>query len=198
MSDYYPDLDERACANFGVLIRLIEEDPTILISPNCPYPDSFIATMSDLLLSPGETDGTRATRRPNEHDRAMQESREKAEAYRKELIERAKTDDMDDAMYEDLNATLIDLKVYGSQLGPADQTEKMGYFRTKTALLEKLMLLRERAAGIKHVKEFESTILRIMEEVLTPEQRTEVMSDIRKVLNKAQADPLPDLISDEK
>lgn len=51
-----------------------------------------------------------------------------------------------------------------------DNSEKMSYFRTATALLEKLISLRERAQNVHQVGQFYTTVLAVMEETLNVDQ----------------------------
>lgn len=79
-------------------------------------------------------------------------------------------------LYQNLKETFENLTI-------DDHTERMSYFRTATSLLDKLVGLQERAAGLKKVHEFQQTILDIMEDILEAGQRTEVMDRLRKSIN---------------
>lgn len=61
-----------------------------------------------------------------------------------------------------------------------DNAERMSYFRVATSLLEKLIGMRERANNVKRVSQFYSTVLGVMEEVLEPEQITEVRNRLKE------------------
>lgn len=61
-----------------------------------------------------------------------------------------------------------------------DNAERMSYFRTATSLLSKLIEYQERALNLKMVSDFQNEVLLIMDEVLSPTQRTEVMERLRK------------------
>jgi hypothetical protein len=82
----------------------------------------------------------------------------------------------------------MELKNYGKTNAKSDQTERMAYFRTATSLLERLVTARERALGIKQIRDFQDTVLNIMEEVCTPDQRTDVMDRLRRALVTRESD----------
>lgn len=78
------------------------------------------------------------------------------------------------------------LKLYGQlqevQFDAESPTEKISYFKTVSNLLEKLVSLQERALGLKSVHEFHKAVMNVMEEVLTPTQRTDVMEKLQTVI----------------
>lgn len=74
-----------------------------------------------------------------------------------------------------------DLREFGRELSTEDHTEKMSFYRTSTQLLEKIVSINERAMGLRHVAEFQDEIMAIMEDILSPDQRTEVMSRLRSI-----------------
>ena len=75
-----------------------------------------------------------------------------------------------------------ELKDSKDNLSIEDHAERMSYFRTATSLLDKLVGLQERAVGLKAIGQFHQTVLDIMEDVLDPGQRTEVMQRLEKVI----------------
>lgn len=75
-----------------------------------------------------------------------------------------------------------ELKDSKDNLSIEDHAERMSYFRTATSLLDKLVGLQERAVGLKAIGTFHQTVLDIMEDVLDPGQRTEVMQRLEKVV----------------
>lgn len=68
------------------------------------------------------------------------------------------------------------------KLGDVDHSERMSYFRTATSLLDKLVGLQERAVGLKQISVFQQTVLDILEDVMTADQRTEVMNRLERSL----------------
>lgn len=64
--------------------------------------------------------------------------------------------------------------------------EQLSYYKTATNLLEKLVGLEERAMGLKKVHEFHSAVMNVMEEVLTPTQRTDVMEKLQRTIDQEE------------
>lgn len=71
----------------------------------------------------------------------------------------------------------------GKQLDVRDNAEKMAYFRTATSLLDKIVGIQERILNLRAVSRFHSTVMAIMEDVLDPGQRTDVMERLQKAIN---------------
>ncbi len=55
------------------------------------------------------------------------------------------------------------------------QKEQLDYIKAATSLLGKLMELKEKAAHVSDVEEFKRTVLALLADVFTPEQRTTFM-----------------------
>lgn len=83
---------------------------------------------------------------------------------------------------QETQALYDDLKESKDNLTTEDHAERMSYFRTATSLLDKLVGLQERAVGLKAIGTFHQVVLDIMEDVLDPGQRTEVMQRLEKVV----------------
>lgn len=71
----------------------------------------------------------------------------------------------------------------GNQLDSRDNAEKMAYFRTATSLLDKIVGIQDRILNLRAVSRFHTTVMAIMEDVLDPGQRTEVMERLKKAIN---------------
>ncbi|AJD82900.1 hypothetical protein PJWF_00006 [Achromobacter phage JWF] len=173
MSYHYPPLDEKVTWALGVIATLASEHEDYFLHPDCPYEGRTLVLLQALVLPPegGGEDGQGAVLPP-------------VQVTAEDLA------NIDSGLEEDLLRVLLELKRHGATLTNVEQSEKMAYFRTITSLLEKLVLLRERAAGVKQVKEFESAVLGVMEDVLDPEQRTKVMDGLRSILSKGRNDPV--------
>lgn len=65
-----------------------------------------------------------------------------------------------------------------------DGEEQMGYYRTATSLLQKLIELKERSMGLKQISEHNALILNIMESILSPTQRNEVMDQLKEAFGQ--------------
>ena len=91
-----------------------------------------------------------------------------------------------DDVTEQVKKLMNDLEYFGSQLGNADQSEKLQYFKTKTTLLEKLITQLERTSNLKQINEFRSIVIQFMDEVLTKDQITDFMKRIDGVLTNGR------------
>lgn len=71
---------------------------------------------------------------------------------------------------------------FSKTLNNKDSSETMAYFRTATSLMEKIISLQERTANLKQVSKFHDTVLLIMEDVMSPDQRTQVMDRLKAAM----------------
>ena len=61
-----------------------------------------------------------------------------------------------------------------------DDSDQMSYYRTSTALLEKLLGLQEKARNIKAMSDHHRTVLDFIEEVCSPTQVTEFLKRLKE------------------
>lgn len=83
---------------------------------------------------------------------------------------------------QQIHAIINDLEAVAAQLGSADHSEKLTYFKTKSSLLEKLIGMRERVLNLREVNEFRSVILAFLDEVCSKDQITDLMKRLDGVL----------------
>lgn len=153
---FYPTIRDEAIMSLNVVVQNMEKDAEYLDSPDCPYSDTVKAFFRRKIgvVSEGSIDLF--------------------------VLEEGETDL--DKLEEQIMAVINDLEDFGRKLTVADSTDKMGYFRTKTALIEKLVNMRERVFTIKEINDFKSTILSFMDEVLTKDQITDFMRRIDGIM----------------
>jgi hypothetical protein len=72
-----------------------------------------------------------------------------------------------------------ELTEFGQELTTDDVSERMAWFRTRTNLLEKILSIKERTRTLKQMGEFEERVIGILEDVMTADQRTEVMARLK-------------------
>lgn len=75
-----------------------------------------------------------------------------------------------------------ELREYGETV--KDPAERNTYFRLSTTLMEKLLNIKERATNVAMVKQFTETVLQIMEDELSPDQRTSIMRRLRDLMGE--------------
>lgn len=174
---HYPEFTEHAEWTVNMIFKLALEDSTYLTDKECPYSDETKA----LIL------------------RAVKFKVDTGQPPPPQVPSRPVTEDLIDSSLDiDLYTVFEELKAYGKTIGSSDQTERMAYFRTATSLLERLVGARERALGIKQVRDFQNSVLTIMEEVMSPDQRTSVMDRLRSVLARQSNDDDTQTTTDEQ
>lgn len=155
---FYPVVSSEESQRFTTLLKLAAADPTYLISEHCPYSAELRAAI--LTLRPDAA--AKAPRAPR--TTAVTEGMDKWQKLEIEVRE----------LFEELKDAAADI-------GQSDIAEKMTYFRTATSLIDKLVGLQERAAGLRQLSEFQNMILQFLDELCTPDQRTELMERLKSV-----------------
>ena len=157
---YYPACPEGIDLSFflGTIIKHLEENPDYLDDPECPYEDD---TRKILL---------RLVPKGNIKNRIKEIQTLDPEEDRWEFLDR------------EVQSLYNDLKKQAEVLGTSTSSEKMSYFRTATSLLEKLVSLQERTVGLKRIGEFHTTVMEVMDDILSPDQRTTVMKKLEDAI----------------
>jgi|SRR5688500_340332 len=147
MSFFYPKLDEATLKNLDIVRQLAQAHPGYFL-------ESEYSSQTNTLLQEWFT-----TRLPVSG-----------------TVPEIHMDDRDpwEMLYEESKNLFFSLKAANLK-GSGDVNEQNSYFRTATALLEKLVSLQERAKGLKEIGEFQRTVMEVMDSVLTANQRALVM-----------------------
>lgn len=149
---YYPNLDPQTVKNIEVVRQLAQEHPSYFLES--PYSAETEEVIRRLLKIKAPT-----------------------ESIGGEEPEEAESGDRWEFLYRETQALFRDLK--NAKVSSGETAEQMSYFRTATSLMEKMISLQERALGLKEISEFQRAVLDVMESVLDPSQRTEVMEKIK-------------------
>jgi hypothetical protein len=153
---FYPQIRDETVMSLNVVVQNIEKDGSYLDHPDCPYSDT-VKNFFRKKIEVSSGNGSEIV----------------------DLFEEGGTaSEIDTQVISVIN----ELEGWGNKLTTADNSDKMGYFRTKTALLDKLLNMRERAVTIKEVNDFRQTIVTFMDEVLTKDQITDFMRRIDGIL----------------
>lgn len=152
--DYYPEITENDLIPFKLIIQAIREDPEYLTRPECPFPKSIVTFFTSLATPVNPEDAPEI-----QGDKWQWLENETAQLYRQ-------------------------LKNYGASLDGGDTAEQMSFFRTATALLEKITSINERAVGLKQIGQFQAAVLQAFEDVLEPDQRTAVISRLKGIIEQ--------------
>lgn len=148
---YYPPLDER---NINLVVQLVQEIEGYLNDPDCPYGEGIKQLFNN--NNPSKYfDNLDSTNGIDLND--------------------------DSALADQLNILYSRMQEYWTEVKHSDKSQdKNSYFRTSTALIEKLIDLKERASRIQQANSFTSEMIRIMDEIMTPDQRNEVKLRLEK------------------
>lgn len=148
---YYPDIDEQTLWQIEVVLNNSRDDPEYLIEGGY---SGAIVTMLDRINGYRVKGGS---------------------------AEVVVAGDRWTTLEADTNKLFEDLTAAGALLNIADHTEKMAYFRTATSLLDKIVGIQERVQNTKAVSTFHTTVITFLEDICTPDQRTELMQRLKKV-----------------
>lgn len=86
----------------------------------------------------------------------------------------------DEQMLQEINVLYSQLKEYGNEALISDKgSDKNTFFKVSVSLLEKMVSLREKVSNIQQVNQFVNEILNILGDVLTVDQRNEVMARLQ-------------------
>jgi hypothetical protein len=159
---FYPNIRDETIMTLNVVVQNLAQDPTYLSSPECPYSDTVKKFFYSKVIQENSAPPVDIF------------------AGEDELM----------VLDEQIIKVINDLESFGKGLSGADVAEKMAYFRTKTALIEKLVTMRERLANLKEINEFRLIILNFMNEELTKDQITALMLRLDGVLGTKTDDLL--------
>ncbi len=155
MPRFYPPLAEK---DLRLISQLVQADPEYLTGKECPYSKDVI----HLLM------------------RGLGQSGAREEATTSESYSTSELT-TDAEISNEINNLYHRLQDYWQEVKNSDKsTDKNTFFRVSTSLLEKIVELREKMSNVGQVNSFISTILSIMDELLTPDQRSEVEERLRQ------------------
>lgn len=163
----YPIVDAKSLVPLHVIRSELTLDPGYLNHPECPYPAEIREILG--LLAPNLT-----------------VLGEKTQETAKKSVFLGLHGDKWATLEKEANQLYDDLRNFSDKIGDNDISERMTYFRTATALLEKIVAINERAVGLKHIHDFQQTVLAVFEEELTPDQRTSVIERLKGVIDNTE------------
>ena len=133
--------------------QLFDENNSFFDDPDCPYSDEVksLFTITDVM---GDFD----------------------ENFDLDLM------NSDEYVMKEINSLYSHLQKYGQTMRESDTaSEKNTYFKLSTTLLEKIISMKERVSNIKQVTEFTETVLQILEDEVSVDDRTRVIERLRNV-----------------
>lgn len=160
MSFEYPNLDPRLLAPLRIIQANLALEKGYLDEENCPYSPDL-----------------------REFLRVFTQKAEKTVENASEIVKKPNFLGLSGNKWAALETEVADLyqelKDFSATIKDGDVSERMAYFRTATALLEKIVSINERAMGLKHVSDFHQLVLSIFEAELSVDQRTTIMARLR-------------------
>ncbi len=151
---YFPALNEK---NMKVVAQLYSEDSEYFDDPICPYSEET----KDIF-------------------KAANPASDYFDVDGGELINISEFDE--DRLLKEVGALWGLLQDQKDMAKSETASERNTYFRMSTALLEKVVSLREKCMNLKKMHEFSDAVLEAMDEYLDAEQRTAVMEKLKKIL----------------
>ena len=151
---YYPPLTDEAAQAVVVILQLCAARPDYFTDAECPYPPEFIQGLAKVMVKPEAP---------------------------KTATPPAPTGDKWQQLEAECRVLFDQLKESYSTIKNEEVAERMTYFRTATSLLDKLVGLQERAAGLKQMSEFQNMVIQFLDEICTPDQRTTLMERLATV-----------------
>lgn len=157
---FYPEFTPELKSKLSTLSMLIENNPDYLQNDACPYTHDEIELLKKLAPS------VETQKSPYEQ----------------------LDDDLDDGVLPDFEAESIklfkEMKNFKRTLSSQDTAEMTSTFRTMVSLMEKILTVQERAAGINQYNEFKNHILDAMDRYLEPAQKSEFVEDLNAKLHQ--------------
>lgn len=148
MKTFYPNFEPMSLLPVKIAFEAMGNDPLWLERPECNYDPDTIETLRELFAS-----------------------KHMVKALTQVISNTPrKWDELGDELVNLFN----ELRGWQSTVNPDDK-EQLAGFRTAVALLDKIVSLGERAKNIKAVSDFHNKVVRVFDQILTPEQRTTAM-----------------------
>jgi hypothetical protein len=137
-------------------------------SPECPYSDELKGFLKKIVA---ET-------------RFDDRKEKKKDTDKEELAENA---DKFDRMLREVETTIADMADLEDKMEEADTGDRIQFVKAKTSLIEKWINIKERIYSVREIAEFQSTIIEVMDMVLSKDQRHQFIERLRTLRTTEQA-----------
>ena len=155
---YYPPIDLATIRMFPILKRQADEQGVMAFLERSPYSPEVFPILKDLLG---------ASTKPSTGGSPIEIDEASVEAMTGDQVER------------ELAVLYRKMKTYGSTLTSEQSSEQAAYFRVATSLMTKLVDLMERSANVSQVVAFKQRTLKLLSDVMTPDQRNEFLEGLK-------------------
>jgi hypothetical protein len=96
----------------------------------------------------------------------------------------------------EIELTIEEMSDIEGSLSDAETSDRVQFVKAKTALIEKWVNVKEKLFSLKEISEFQSIIIRIMDDVLTLDQRQTFIDLLRTLRTTAKAAKVLEKASD--
>ena len=171
MSTFFPKIKNEQIIPLRMLVKLMEESGVeVLDEPNCPYPDEIKEFFKSLYPDPEKI---------------------------KEQVEARVLEEMTNSVGTPGGVPVVQMgglsgtehliselsEVYAQlgtmKIGTGGGKDQLQVEKTKIAAIEKIVSLKERLLTLKQLTQFQSVLMKIVEQVLTPEQREQFLDELK-------------------
>jgi hypothetical protein len=142
----YPSISDALATSLTVVAKGLEADLGYLDKPTCPYGPALKAALRSFRGGSGPA----------------------VDIFAQNVGEL-------DVIEREIKELINKIKVFGDEMGNLEPNEKIQFFKASTGLLEKLISYKERTLNLKKMKEFQALVIDVMSDVLTGDERTEVL-----------------------
>lgn len=164
MSAHYPEITASKLLPFRIVIDALTEDPGYLDDPDCPYSPDVRDFLKRFIAADLPLAVPAATR--------VQSVDDLINISGSEIVK----------LYNDVTT----VETGGDKLTPS---EKLQLFKTRQTLLDRIVTLGERSAGLKQVNVFRKLLLDFIDDNFTASQREALMEQIRRQVDgRSQAE----------
>jgi hypothetical protein len=158
----YPTLDPKSLTPLRIIAASLANDPTYLDAEDCPYSPE----LRDFLRVFGQ----------------------KAPEIPKNGLFFGENADKWAVLEQEATKLYDEMSNFGDKISDEDVAERMSWFRTSAALLEKVVSINERAVGLKRIHQFQELILDIFATELDPDMRTRIVDRLRACIEEGPND----------
>lgn len=149
---FYPEISEDSVLSVKLVLQLLEKDGEYLDSKECMYSSA----VKDFLRSASAPKGLA------------------------DIPDLFGGDDEPEVLDRQIQRILNRMDAMEGELSGFEPNERLSFFKTRAAMLEKLVSLREKVTNIREMMDFQAIIMGTLEEVCSPEQIKTFMERLNK------------------
>lgn len=161
MSDRtYPPLPQALGMQLEAVRMQMEFDPAYLLQPECPYSEQLKAFLRQLVtpVRKGRDDMVTAVFKADQDD-----------------------DQQVNSLLDEVAAAINSMKALQKDMDSegVDTSDRLTFFKNYSSMMERFLSLKEKAAGMKQLYEFQRIVIQTMEQVLDKDQVLEFKNKLK-------------------